>query len=319
MNRRLILILTLGLAACAPPPAPPLRLGTFVAWPGYAPLYLAQELGFYKDTNVRLVDFSSATQLLRAFRNGAVDAATLTLDEALLLNSQGHNPHIVLVLDISHGADAILGRRGLKTLADLRGKRVGVEVSALGALMLARGLESAGLTLEDVTVVPVPADEFVMAYTTGQVDAIVCYEPHMSKLLAQGAVKLFDSTAIPGEIFDVMLAREDVLKNQLGKELVKLVNSWFQALEYLRTQPDDAYVRIGKRLHLSVADTRTAFQGLTLVDYRENLRYLTGERPALLAPATYLYKIMQDRNLIDNPVNLKTIIFPDILIDLNDK
>lgn len=120
----LVLTLALGLSACQPPPEPPLRLGSF-GWPGYEPFYLAEELGFYDGTAVKFADYTSATAILQAFRNGALDAATLTLDEVLLLADQGHHPRIALVLDASHGADAILGRPGLKTLADLRDRRVG--------------------------------------------------------------------------------------------------------------------------------------------------------------------------------------------------
>ena len=53
---------------CHKEPTALVRIGTNV-WPGYEPLYLARELGYYKDLNVRLVEYPSASEVIRAFKN----------------------------------------------------------------------------------------------------------------------------------------------------------------------------------------------------------------------------------------------------------
>lgn len=315
LHRSLVLTLALGLSACQPAPEPPLRLGSFGAWPGYEPFYLAEELGFYDGAAVKLADYTSATAMLQAFRNGALDAATLTLDEVLLLADQGHDPRIALVLDTSHGADAILGRPGLKTLADLRGRRVAAEASALAAYMLSRGLENGGLTAADVTLVPVEADEFEEVFAAGRVDALVCYEPHKSHLLAQGAELLFDSSRIPREIFDVLLVRASAMERH-GRSLLAVGRGWFRALDYIRARPDDAYERIGKRLKLSPAEARRAFAGLTLTDLPENKRLLLSEQPAILGPARELAGLMLKKRLVAEPVEPARFLDPRLLARL---
>ena len=314
-RRFLVVTLALGLGACQPPPEPPVRLGTFGGWPGYEPFYLAEELGFYDGASVKLANYTSASAILQAFRNGALDAATLTLDEVLLLAEQGHDPRIALVLDASHGADAILGRPGLKTLADLRGRRVAMETSAVGAYMLSRGLAHGGLTPADVILVPVEADEFEEVYAAGRVDAIVCYEPHKTRLLAQGAAILFDSSRIPGEIFDVLLVRASAMERH-GRSLSAVVSGWFRALDYIRARPDDAYERIGKRLKLSPAEARRAFAGLTLTDLPENKRLLLAERPAILGPARELAGLMLKKRLVAEPVEPARFLDPRFLARL---
>lgn len=292
-----------------------MRLGSFGGWPGYEPFYLAEELGFYDGAAVKLADYTSATALLQAFRNGALDAATLTLDEVLLLAEQGHDPRIALVLDASHGADAILGRPGLKTLADLRGRRVGAEASALGAYMLSRGLAHGGLAPADITLVPVEADEFEEVYAAGRVGALVCYEPYKSRLLAQGAALLFDSSRIPGEIFDVLVVRASAMERH-GRSLSAVVRGWFRALDYIAAQPDDAYERIGKRLKLSPAEARRAFAGLTLTDLSENKRLLLSERPAIQGPARELARLMLRARFLAEVVDPARLLFPQILARL---
>ena len=84
-----------------------MHIGTNV-WPGYEPLYLARELGYFDDQPIHLVEHAAATEVIRAFRNGTIDAAALTLDEVLLLAQHGQNPRIVLVMDFSQGGDTLI-------------------------------------------------------------------------------------------------------------------------------------------------------------------------------------------------------------------
>ena len=172
-----------------------LQLGTNV-WPGYEPLYMARELGYLDGNKVRLVEYSSASQVLQSYRNGLIDAAALTLDEVMLLLSTGETPKIVLVTDISHGADVIIGQPDIKKLADIRGKRVAIEGTALGAFMIVRALEIAGIEHETVEIINRSVDEHEDSFLTKEVDAVVTFEPVRSKLLASGGNPLFDSRDI---------------------------------------------------------------------------------------------------------------------------
>ncbi len=88
-------VLALSLAGCGVEPAPPLRIGTNV-WSGYEPLYLARELGYLDPRSVHLVEYPSASEVIRAFRNQAIEAAALTFDEVLLLTQDGFEPRVVL-------------------------------------------------------------------------------------------------------------------------------------------------------------------------------------------------------------------------------
>lgn len=65
-----------------------IRVGTN-AWPGYESGYLAEAKQLYGAAKIRMRQFSSATEVLRAFRNETIDVAALTLDETLLLAQEG--------------------------------------------------------------------------------------------------------------------------------------------------------------------------------------------------------------------------------------
>ena len=107
---RLALVFTLTtLGGCVRDPEPPLRIGTNV-WIGSEPLYLARELGYLDATAVRLVEYPSASEVLRAYRNQAIDGMSITLDELFVLAADGLQPKVILVQDVSHGADGVVGR-----------------------------------------------------------------------------------------------------------------------------------------------------------------------------------------------------------------
>src|SRR6476620_11111852 len=124
------LVLALALSGCMREPETALRIGTNV-WIGSEPLYLARELGRLDPAAVQLVEYPSASEVLRAFRNQAIDGMVISLDELFGLAVDGLQPRVVLVVDVSHGADAVVGRPNMRTMQDLKGKSVAVESGAL--------------------------------------------------------------------------------------------------------------------------------------------------------------------------------------------
>lgn len=298
-RRRLLLAAGAGLLTACSPQAPlqePLRLATN-EWPGYEPLHLARERGLLDGLPLRLYELPSSSEVLRALRNGALDGAALTADEALSLLADGVAVRIALVLDISHGGDALLARPDIRRLADLKGRRVGVENQALGAYMLTRALAQAGLLPGDVFIVPLTVDTHVNAYVAGAVDAVVTFEPVLSRLQELGAHPLFSSREIPGEIFDVLAIREEAFQRH-RKTLQGLSRAWFAILDELQRAPAATAAALGRRSQISGRDMEQALEGLVLPDRAENHRLLSGPDPAVAAPLRRLAATMQERQLL---------------------
>ena len=268
-------------------------------WPGYEPLYLARQLGMLEPAGVRLVEMPNSTDTLRALRGGMVGAAALTLDEALTLLQDGMDLRIVLVLDISNGADALLGGPGVNSLLELRGRRVGVENNAVGAYLLARALEHAGMRTEELKVVPVTENAHEEALRSAAVDAIVTFEPARSRLIARGAKVLFDSRQLPQEIFDVLVVQAETLRSH-PEGVAKLREAWFQALEHLERDPEDATRRMAPREGLEPRSFRRALQGLEFPGRDAERRLREG---GLLAPARRLVEVMVRNRLLRRPVD----------------
>jgi NitT/TauT family transport system substrate-binding protein len=304
-----LLLAVVGLAGCSPPPAEPLRIVSS-PWPGYEPLYLARDMGYLKDASVRITELPSSNITLEAFSNGSADVATLTLDSIATLLAQGRKLRVLLVMDVSNGADALVAKPAIKSLADLKGKRLGMENIPLGVYLLNRILDASGLKPGDIELVPLPEDKHEKAYIQGQIDAAITMEPFKSRIVQAGAHVLFDSSSIPDEIFDLVVVREDVYQTRRD-DLCQLVQQWFRTLDYVQANPQEAAERMGRRMGVDAATYRAAMDGLKVPDRQENRRLLGGSSPGLLIPARRLVDIMQREHMLSSAVDLAATIDPD--------
>ncbi|MCU0543106.1 MAG: ABC transporter substrate-binding protein [Oscillatoriaceae cyanobacterium Prado104] len=298
-----IAVFTLGtivLASCTTA-EPPLRIGANI-WPGYETLYLARSLGYYDRTPIRLVDYPSGTEEVRAYRNGEIEGAGISIDQALVLAATNADVKIVVVMDFSNGGDVIVGKPGMQNLQALKGKPVGVESTALGAFIITRALEQQGMSPKDIKIVSLGVSEHERAFKQGTVDAVVTFGSVRTKLLAAGAKQLFDSSQIPGEIVDVLILRDDVI-NKHPKTVQALVDGRFRALDYLTKNPQDAAKRIAPRTGVTPEQFLESLKGLRSPNLPENKKLLGKTDPSLLKGVTRLSQLMLDNKLLQKAVD----------------
>ena len=313
MNSRAIkfvvlLLSLLFLAACSRDAEKPLRVGSNV-WIGYEPVYLAREMGYFKGTDIHLIELRSATQVMDSLRTGNLEVAMLTLDELLTVMQDGVSLSVIAIMDISHGADVLLVRPGV-TLETLRGKRIGVENTALGAVVLEGALAKAGLTVEDIHIVPSRADDHEALYRKGKVDAVVSFEPMRTRLMKMGAQQIFDSSEIPNQIIDVMVVRTDI-GDQHHQQLQKLIKSYFRGLDYLEKHPQEAIRQMAPRMHISAEELQQAYTGVELPTLSMTRSWLDSDR--LEKQAMFLEDLMIRSHLLDQRLQLKGLADPRYL------
>ena len=306
--------LLLPLTGCMREPETAIRIGTNV-WIGSEPLYLARELGRLDPAAVQLVEYPSASEVLRAFRNQAIDGMVISLDELFGLAADGLQPRIILVVDVSHGADVVVGRRGMRTMHDLKGKSVAVESSALGAFVLSRALALNGMQAGDVNVVHLESNEQPSAFEKGQVDGAVTFDPYRAQFLRAGAKTLFDSTQIPGEIVDLVAVRATVLERR-PKAIQALLTGWFGAIDYMKREPADAARRMGVRQQTTGEQFLEAQKGLHVPSREENLQMLGGAKPELAVTGRQLMALMVDAKLLRAGIDIEGILAPAPLANL---
>jgi len=284
--RRLIPFSGLALALLAGAGCHPQRAQLTVPvsnWPGYEYIYLASERGLAsrQGLDLRILQFNDPQDIVHGYLRGELDLAQLTTVEAvdLCYRAPSRCPVVVLVLDESRGGDQVAVRAGIDTIAQLRGRPVGVTHSTLGPYVLSRALEREGLSLADVRLRNMPLAAMPDALARGAVDAVAFYPPYSTVAARRGHARtLFDSRAIPGEIFDVLVVSPQVL-NRDRSALVRLLRAWQAAHALARSRPDQARAPMARREGLSVQEFAEAERGLVYFSLREQERLLAGAGP----------------------------------------
>lgn len=250
-----------------------LRVG-MNTWPGYEPLMLAREKGFF-DNNINISRVDSATDVIMALRSDLIDVACVTLDEALLFQAASTEPvKIITIMDFSTGGDVVIANKAIVSMGALKGKRIGVESNALGAFMLSRAVElTPGLHINELQIININYEYHEKEFNSGNIDAIVTFEPIKTKLLQNiNNHILFDSTQIPGEIIDVMIVKEKHIAPK-REALQALVNGWYQSLDYIAKEPEQSMHLMAFYEGISLEEFKRAYLGIKIPVLAETLDY----------------------------------------------
>ncbi|MFI9454627.1 ABC transporter substrate-binding protein [Amycolatopsis sp. NPDC052450] len=257
----------------------------YSAWPGWFPWAVAQEKGLFEKNGVTvdLKWFDSYTESINALSSGAIDANSQTLNDTLASVSGGAKLSVVLVNDNSTGNDKIIARQGITGVADLKGKKVAVEQGTVDHYLLLLALQEAKLTEKDVEVVPLLTDAAAAAFVGEQVDAVAAFAPFTSKALERpGSRAIATSAEFPGAIPDHLVVSEQMSKER-KKEVQALVNTWFETIEWIKQNRDEAVRIMAKRGAVSIEEYKSYDAGTTIFTKQQNLDAFTpGVTPAHL-------------------------------------
>lgn len=256
-------------------------------WLGFQLLFMAQGLGYTSKLPLHLQLTTSSTDTIAMLQRGEIDGAMITLDEALALCVDKVPIKVVLLFNVSLGADVVLAKASIQQASDLRGRRIGMEAGSLGRLMLDALLEYAELEMDEVEIVYLSPEQHHYAWQHDEVDALICYEPLASQMLSEAGWVIFDSRMIPDRIFDVLVVTEQTIK-QHTKTLRGVVAAYFQALHHFRSNPVDASHRLGHLIGMPSEDVLRLFRGLFLPDERANLEYLSTDDTRIRLAASEL-------------------------------
>ena len=232
-----------------------------VNWIGYGPLYCAAANDFYKrhGANVKLVTFSDNSLMPGALIGGELDASTLTYDQVIASAAKGWKLKVVMPLDYSVGGDAILSSAAVRTVKDLKGRKVAFQPLSPSDFLLGYALTQAGLSGKDIQAVNSTPEGVVAIMATGQVDAGVTYQPSVSMVLKLDGGKryhvLLSSREARGMITDVLAFREETIAKD-PRLVDALIRGTMDGLAFMRQQPDKAVAIISKALEISAEEVR---------------------------------------------------------------
>lgn len=238
-------------------------------WPGYSFIYLAEDLGYFREEgiSVRLVELESLADGRRVFEQGRADLLCGTLVELLLISESRPDLPVsaIAVTDYSCGADVLLARDTIRSVADLRGRRVGLEPESLDALCALLALSSADLTLDDIHVVPMAQSEMAAAMRQGALDAAQLYPPVSSEVeRLPGVHRLWDTSSAPEIVVDVLIAQQRAVV-QRRDEMQAFLRAFRRAQRFYEERPEEALRRIASRTRMTASEVQDAVSKTQLV------------------------------------------------------
>ncbi len=266
-------------AAAAPsaaeptPSAGPALTIAYSDWPGWVAWDVAIQKGWFKEAGVN-VEFSWLDYVasMEAFAAGKVDAVCMTNGDALVTGATGGKSKTILINDYSNGNDMIVARPGIDSVAQLKGKTIGVEVGFVDHLLLLHALKSANLKESDVKLKNIKTDETPQALKSGGVDAIGAWQPSSGAALKEvpGSKAIFTSKDVPGLIYDVLAVNPKSLAERRA-DWVKVVKVWDRVAKFVNDpkNADEAATIMSARVKLTPDAYKAIMSGTHIMDLSE--------------------------------------------------
>ena len=250
-------------------------------WAGAMPIFLAQVTGtlrqgvlpFYLDS------FTDHQKKLEKFLSGDIDICHMTLDVFLKQKQERDDLVMLFPAGMSRGADAILAKEGIHTVQDLKGKRIGAVRDDLSTFFLHYVLKRNGLREEDVFLEEGPIDRLAHAFVTGKIDAVMLWEPWLSKTkyLAHRQEPLVSTIEYP-ILYDVFVTTKKIIE-QYPDQITVLKESWDGSVEYYEKFSDETVELVSSSM------------GLSSIELMRQLKNVSFYRSSEHIPAEYFNEI----------------------------
>lgn len=282
--------------------------------PGPASLY-KKNLGL----DVKFVLLEDPAAKLAAFRNGDVDVMWNTVDnwarEASILAEQNQKAKSIIMQDWSRGGDGIVSLASIKSVEDLKGKKIACTQFTPSHFLLLYLLAQSGLSPDDraavekAIVFTQDAPAAAAMFKAKQVDAAVTWEPDLSgAVTARGdeAHVLVSTTAATNIIADTLCARQNVI-DQAPETVRDFVRGWLDGIEMMRKDPAGSYAVVGKALKLDNETVSGMLSGLKLTAFADNAQFygLAGGRAHYETLFDTAFVIWRKKGLVTRSVDAR--------------
>ncbi|MDQ3801982.1 MAG: phosphate ABC transporter substrate-binding/OmpA family protein [Acidobacteriota bacterium] len=297
-------------------------------WAGHAPGIVYNNglepsaSSFYKRNfglDVKFVVIEDPSAKLTAFLKGDVDIMWNTVDnwarEASTLAERNQSAKSIIMQDWSRGGDGIAALSSIKSIEDLKGKKIACTQFSPSHFLLLYLLSQSGLSPEDRNAVEKnivftqDAALSAAAFRSRNVDAAVTWEPDLSSAVeARGAEAhvLISTAAATNVIADTLVARQDLI-DKAPETVRDFVNGWFDGIEMMRSNPNPANETVARALKLDADTVSGMLSGLKLTPYADNAQFygLTGAKSHYETLFDTAFVIWRKKGLVNKPVSAK--------------
>lgn len=290
----LTLAVSLIVNACslAPQQLAPLRVG-ITSWAGFDIVLYAQEAGLFKKRglDVQLIRFENQQDSTRAMLRGTLDATFVSLWDVVQSDSGSDKPAVLMVTNISHGADGIVAQPAIKSVANLRGKRVGAKLGTVNHLILLEALKLHQIKPEEVKIEDISNEIAVDLMQQGRLDAAVIWQPLLGET-AQ-AIKgniIFTTQEVESLVIDTLVSRSAITPTKKA-ELKQFIIAWFDIMSAVETKPNVVFQKVAQNLGQKGEAFAKDYTGLKKGDIAmQKQMFKSGRLPEAIAQMAELLK-----------------------------
>lgn len=246
----------LAFSAAAGAQAKPLRIGFQTGDINVLLMYANQAGLFTKNgVEVKLTPFPAGPAMLPALAAAEIDFAWMGEFPAVTGYSNAMPIEVLMMerLDFTNVRLVVNPAAGIKTVADLKGKKVAVSVGSTSHNHLLRALAQAGLKQEDVTIVNLSPANMPPAYAAGQVDAALTWEPNVGLMEKAGAQPIATTKSLGMITGGLWVARKAFVKDSPAT-VQAFLKSWREAQRAYAANPADVRQYEAKRVGQSPAE-----------------------------------------------------------------
>lgn len=209
---------------------------------------VAQVKGFFAKhgLEISVSGFTSGKQCLNAVMGGAADIAT-TAEAPTTAAAMSKQPIAFLArMEYSDLKTLTAASSGIKTLADLKGKRIAFTAGTGSEVYTGALLKKAGLTKDDVKLTNLRPQDMLPALSNGDIDAYNIWEPHVAngKKAMPDKVAELNTKGIYAETFNVVVMQDYLEKNP--KLIAAFLKALLDAEDWMKKNPDDAISTVAK-------------------------------------------------------------------------
>lgn len=214
-------------------------------------LYVAADQGMFaaRGLAVTIKDFATGPEAIAAMKSGVVDIAE-TAEFPLVAETLNGQVLRILTANDRFENDFIVVRRdrGISRIPDLRGKRIGVTRGAITEFYLARFLTLNGIRRDEVMLVDVPPPAFVSTMLEGKVDAIVAWQPFVSRIIALQPTALTAWSVQSGQaVYGILVCAQEWLDGH-AEVAKRFLAAMVAAEDFTAGRPAEARSIVAKRL-----------------------------------------------------------------------
>jgi NitT/TauT family transport system substrate-binding protein len=247
-------------------------------WTGFAPLTLADKAGIFKqngvDVEIKMIPHKDRHLALAA---GAIQCAATTIETHVAWNANGVPIKQMFQLDKSYGADGVVARNDIKTIADLKGKTIAVDAPGTTSyFMLAWVLNKNDMSVKDVKTAMLSPQAAAQSFVAGQNDAAMTYEPYLSTVRNNpDAGHILASTLDYPMVMDTFGCDPKWLAAN-EKAGQALADSYFQALDMIEKEPLKSYTTMGAAVKQTPEQFEKSASFLRWQDKEANQKFFAG-------------------------------------------